>query len=149
MRHLTDGRPWSDTDRREFFARQDRYFTAHGVCVGALCPTQSTDVVGVAGIQPHDNVPGQFELAWWVWKDYWGRGHATAVGGALIAYAFQVMHLPQIVAIADVGNIASRRVMEKLGMTYQGEQSALDFSARYPDRPVSLYVLKKPGAGNT
>lgn len=142
MRHLTDGRPWGDADRQEFTARQARHLAVHGVCVGALCLKATDRVVGLAGIQPHDNVPGQFELAWWVWKDYWRRGFATEIGQALIDWAFTEMALTRIVAIADVGNTASRRVMEKLGMAYCGDRSAREFSARYPDRPVALYELR-------
>jgi RimJ/RimL family protein N-acetyltransferase len=34
-------------------------------------------------------------------------------------YAFQVLHLPKLVSLIDVGNIASRRVPEKAGMRFE------------------------------
>jgi RimJ/RimL family protein N-acetyltransferase len=53
--------------------------------------------------------------------DYWNQGLATEAARRVRDYAFQVLCLPQLVSLIRVGNAASRRVAEKLGMTCQAE----------------------------
>ena len=52
---------------------------------------------------------------------YWNQGYATEAATAVRDYAFQTLGLPQIVSLIRVGNQASRRVAEKIGMRLLGE----------------------------
>lgn len=60
------------------------------------------------------------ELAYWIGKDYWGKGYGTEAVKALIAYGFRTLHLHRICAAAFTSNPGSWRVMEKAGLTYEG-----------------------------
>jgi ribosomal-protein-alanine N-acetyltransferase len=53
-------------------------------------------------------------------ESYWGKGLATEAAQAVIAYAFSELNLARIDSATDYENIASKRVMEKLGMRYLG-----------------------------
>lgn len=112
--------------------------------MGATVLKASGVVIGVGGIQPLEQA-GLFEIGWWIWKHYWNRGLATEMARGLVKYAFEVMRLPQVVAIVDPPNQASRRVAEKLGMTYQGVRNAHDLAERHPDMEVAYYMLERPG----
>jgi RimJ/RimL family protein N-acetyltransferase len=57
------------------------------------------------------------------------------------------MRLARIVAIADVPNLASIRVMQKIGMRYDRNVNARDLAERYPDVEVVRYALDNPLAG--
>jgi RimJ/RimL family protein N-acetyltransferase len=46
----------------------------------------------------------------------WGRGYALEAGGASLTYGFDVLGLDRIISIHDVENVASGRVMDRLGM---------------------------------
>jgi RimJ/RimL family protein N-acetyltransferase len=61
------------------------------------------------------------ELGYDFRSDYWNQGYATEAATAVRDYAFQTLHLPQIVSLIRVGNQASRRVAEKIGMSLAGE----------------------------
>ena len=50
----------------------------------------------------------------------WGRGFATEVALAMLRYGFERGGLTRMLAIADAENVASRRVLEKIGMTFDG-----------------------------
>src|SRR5579863_3407271 len=50
-------------------------------------------------------------------RRYWGRGYATEAADAFLSRAFQELGLQRVWATCDVRNVASRRVMEKVGMT--------------------------------
>jgi ribosomal-protein-alanine N-acetyltransferase len=111
--------------------------------VGAVVSKADGKVIGGAGIQPQD-LSGDFEFAWSVWKEHWGAGFATEAALALKDHAFRVMHLRRIVAIADVPNLASLRVMQKIGMRHDGVMNAHSLAERYPDVEVVRYVLDNP-----
>jgi len=49
-------------------------------------------------------------------KHYWGKGYATESAGALLKFGFIFLNLHRIKATCDPRNIASTRVMEKIGM---------------------------------
>lgn len=55
-------------------------------------------------------------------KDSWGRGYATESARACLDHGFKKLHLPRIVGRAMPENIASWRVLEKIGMQYIGEE---------------------------
>ncbi|EUJ50970.1 GNAT family N-acetyltransferase [Paenilisteria rocourtiae] len=53
-------------------------------------------------------------------KDYWGHGYMTEAGFAILDLAFQTLQLERVFAMHDVRNPASGKVMQRLGMTYEG-----------------------------
>jgi RimJ/RimL family protein N-acetyltransferase len=58
-----------------------------------------------------------YEIGWAVVADRWGRGYATELGRASIEAAAR-LGLAPVGAYTLPDNATSRRVMEKLGMTY-------------------------------
>ncbi|MGI6201046.1 MAG: GNAT family N-acetyltransferase [Christensenellales bacterium] len=63
---------------------------------------------------------GDSNLGWLVQRSLWGRGYATEMGRAMLRLGFEALGLPRIVACCDADNVASWRVMEKLGMRREG-----------------------------
>ncbi|MFC3928130.1 GNAT family N-acetyltransferase [Streptococcus caprae] len=60
------------------------------------------------------------ELGYCIGQQWWNKGYVTEAGKALLDFGFQQLGLNRIEAIHDVRNPASGRVMEKLGMSYEG-----------------------------
>lgn len=60
--------------------------------------------------------PGNAELGWVLHRAYWGRGYVTEAARAVLGYAKEQLNVKRVIACCDSENIASRRVMEKLGM---------------------------------
>jgi ribosomal-protein-alanine N-acetyltransferase len=50
----------------------------------------------------------------------WGHGYATEAARALVGFGFRELGLHRVWASCDAENIASARVMEKIGMTREG-----------------------------
>jgi RimJ/RimL family protein N-acetyltransferase len=59
---------------------------------------------------------GPYEIGWVFNRAYHGHGYATEAAMALLRYGFETLHLHRIIATAQPENVASCRVMEKLGM---------------------------------
>lgn len=66
----------------------------------------------------HLDAPGEAELGWVLRRDKWGRGYATEAARALMAHAKREWGVRRVIACCDSENIASKRVMEKLGMRH-------------------------------
>ena len=60
------------------------------------------------------------EIGYWLGVAAWGRGLATAAVRAATAYAFEVLDLERVFAIANTRNTASARVLEKAGFALEG-----------------------------
>ena len=56
------------------------------------------------------------ELGYDFRSDFWNQGYATEAACAVRDYAFNVLGLPQLISLIRVGNLASKRVAEKVGM---------------------------------
>jgi RimJ/RimL family protein N-acetyltransferase len=74
-------------------------------------------LIGDCGLEQMD-VDGQAiaELGYDFRSAYWNQGFATEAAIAVRDYAFDVLQLPQLISLIRVGNTASRRVAEKIGM---------------------------------
>jgi ribosomal-protein-alanine N-acetyltransferase len=77
-------------------------------------------MVGRGGLQ-HTFVAGRHEVeaGWAIVPERWGEGLATELALASVEVAFQDLELPEIVAFTLPDNLASRRVMEKAGFSYE------------------------------
>ncbi|MFO7764497.1 MAG: GNAT family N-acetyltransferase, partial [Wenzhouxiangellaceae bacterium] len=141
MRFVTR-RTWPAEQIDEFLARQQRHIRNHGVCFGAVELGDRTQVVGVAGMQPLDGgaFNGDFELGWWIWKDFWGQGLAPEAITPFIPHA-RNMGLKRVLAVIDPPNAASIRVAEKLGMHYDRTVSARETVGTREDRPACMYTM--------
>jgi RimJ/RimL family protein N-acetyltransferase len=62
----------------------------------------------------------EIELTYRLGQRWWGRGLATEAAGAALRAGFDVLGLDCILAVTHPQNAGSRRVIEKLGMTYRG-----------------------------
>lgn len=88
------------------------------------CETLDGTFVGHAGLNAIED--GEIEVLYGFGRAYWGRGFATEAAAASLRYGFVDRGLEKIVALAVPENAASRRVMEKLGMTIEREGEHLD-----------------------
>ncbi len=86
-----------------------------GFC--AMLEKSSNEFVGWCGLWQLKET-GEIEVGYAVAKEFWGKGYATEAAIAFLNYAFERLQLERIAAVAQPGNAASRRVMEKLGMRY-------------------------------
>lgn len=64
--------------------------------------------------------PRIYELSWAMHRDHQGRGYATEAAAALLPYGFETLGVQRVIATCQPENVASWRVMEKLGMQREG-----------------------------
>jgi RimJ/RimL family protein N-acetyltransferase len=120
-RYLWDDRPVSEQTVAELIEASARSFVAarYGFWRIAL-RTLPDALIGFVGLRETRELGG-IELLYGLEASHWGRGLATEAAGAVLRHAFDVAGLPEVVAGADPPNVASFRVMERLGMRPDGE----------------------------
>ena len=91
---------------------------SHGFAMGPLLHKDTGELIGWGGLQPLEET-GEIEVGYSFAKAHWGRGYATEMAAAWLRYGFEQAGLARIVAVAVPENMASRHVMEKLGMKYE------------------------------
>ena len=108
----------------------------HGWGFWAIDERESGRPVGGVGLFPLNWEGPEIELAYHVVPSVWNLGYASEAATAVLAAAWEA-GLDHVVAVAMPGNVASRRVMEKLGMSFEG-------STRYRDFDVVRYSIERP-----
>jgi len=116
-----------------------RHWEKHGYGLWAVEYKASGAFIGRIGLLHREDSPeGQHrvEVAWLVDRRFWGQGLATEGAQASIRYGFEELTLERIISIALPQNVASRRVMEKAGLTLCGE-------TRWQDHDVVWYAIDR------
>jgi RimJ/RimL family protein N-acetyltransferase len=62
----------------------------------------------------------EWEIGWEMNRQYWGKGFASEAAQAVLRMAFEELNAHRVVAFCHVNNAASVRVMEKIGMQFEG-----------------------------
>jgi RimJ/RimL family protein N-acetyltransferase len=95
-------------------------------------------VIGDCGLFASESgSPGELEIAYRLRRSAWGRGFATEATRAVLRYGFGELGLTRIVADVDSENLASCRVLEKLGMAVEwtdvrGGRTILFYATDHP-----------------
>jgi RimJ/RimL family protein N-acetyltransferase len=104
----------------------------------AVVTKEHRALIGFRGLSPPGFLPEVMptvEVGWRIDPDYWGKGFATEGGRAALGFGFEVLELDEIVSICEPENVASSRVMERLGMTH-------DRDTTHPKLGMPLRVFK-------
>jgi [ribosomal protein S5]-alanine N-acetyltransferase len=86
----------------------------------AVIEKQNQELIGYCGIAV-DQIDGRAEkeLGYRLGSKFWGQGLGTEAATAAVRCGFQQFKLPYILGIVERANVASVRVLEKVGMQYQ------------------------------
>ena len=142
MRYISSGEPWSEERIGEFFTRQERHLSTRGICLGALVLRTTGRTIGISGLQPM-RVGDDVEIGWWVAKDLWGQGLGTEAGAGCLRYAWDVLGLRRVVAVAYPENRPSTRIMEKIGMRFERRVPGQDLGFPTPGVDLVVYAIER------
>jgi RimJ/RimL family protein N-acetyltransferase len=92
-------------------------------------------LVGDGGLQPLEGRGPEVELGYDLHPDASGRGYATEVARAWLAYAWE-RGIDEVVAVVKPDHAASRRVLEKAGLSLMGPREAYG-------EPMLLYAARR------
>ncbi len=135
----TLSREQSDT----FATRIEEHFERRGFGLWAVEIRDSALFAGYVGLSV-PSFDAAFtpctEIGWRLGAEHWGRGYATEGAQAALAFAFDVLGLDEVVSFTVPDNVASRRVMQKIGMTHDPAED-FDHPKLPVGHPLSRHVL--------
>jgi ribosomal-protein-alanine N-acetyltransferase len=108
----------------------------HGFTLWATVEKATSRVVGTCGLKFLDGGM-DIEVGYHFARAVWGRGYATEAAAACVRHGFDRLGLQRILGVVDPLNFASQRVLEKIGLTYQG-------MGRYYNGDVRVYAATRP-----
>ena len=126
-------RPWTlqrTEDYIHFMVNKD--FRTVDCFHGAVIEKASGQLIGLCGLNPYE--PNEPEIEFKLGVPFWGKGYATELGVQILRCAFATGKVKGVYGMAHPENIASRRVLEKLGMHYLGER-------QFRDQTDSFYYI--------
>jgi RimJ/RimL family protein N-acetyltransferase len=85
-----------------------------------LAITREGEVIGGVGLRVDSVAHQRGNVGWVVRRDAWGQGYATEAARALIGFGVTSLGLHRVEATCEPANLASVRVMAKLGMSREG-----------------------------
>lgn len=118
--NLRDGLPYpyTEQDGKEFISAM---LSADENETFAFAITVNNMVIGSIGIFRQGNIHRQTaELGYYIAEEYWGKGIMTEAVKQICAYVFAKSDIIRIYAEPFAYNIASCRVLEKVGFQYEG-----------------------------
>jgi RimJ/RimL family protein N-acetyltransferase len=141
-------RLWSPDESNLLVDRIEAHIEQYGFgfCAAELIASGSfIGFVGLAVPRFDASFTPCVEIGWRLAHEHWGTGLATEGARAMVARAFDVHDLHEIVAYTAPTNMRSRRVMEKLGMTHDPADD-FDHPGIAPEHPLrhqALYRLRR------
>lgn len=100
-----------------FIASQHEHWKKYGYGNWGILPEGENQIIGWAGLQYLPELE-ETEVGYLLDRPFWGKGLATETARGSIQYGFERCNLDHIIALVHPENYASRRVIEKRGMTY-------------------------------
>jgi len=110
-------------DRRmawRIFAASMGMWMLHGAGWWGVELEETGELVGTVGAFFREN-PSDLELGWTIYRRFWGHGYASEAAAAARDFAFEHHEVRRVIAHVDASNVASVRVSQHLGMTYEGD----------------------------
>ena len=146
MRHFPGimSRAQSDAMARRIQA----HFALHGFGQWVLERREQPGLIGALGLQQvgfEAAFTPAVEIGWRLQRAHWRQGYALEAAEAVLAHAFNVLQLHEVLAFTVPANLPSQGLMQRLGMQHQVEQ---DFQhpllpPGHPLRQHGLYRLSQ------
>jgi [ribosomal protein S5]-alanine N-acetyltransferase len=135
------GGPFSDEQVRERLGREIESMELYKVQYWPIFGLNDGEFTGCAGLRPHKLDEKVYELGFHLLPRFWRKGLAFEAGAAVIQFAFTQLGVAALFAGHHPENLASKRVLGKLGFHYVGDQIYEPTGMMHPS-----YLLRRSSA---
>ena len=104
---------------RGYIERQREGYAANGFGLWRADVKESGETAGICGLVKRDGLDDP-DVGYAFLEPFWGRGYASEVAAATLAYGRDILGLPTIVAITKPENLGSIAVLQRIGMKSLG-----------------------------
>ncbi len=111
----------------------------------AIISKETNDLIGAVGLMLNKEQL-QAELGYWIGRPFWGHGFATEAAQTIIEYGFKKFCLSSIYADCFQWNVASIKVIQKIGMKwrksfnkYVERRNVIEHVNQYLITPIDIF----------
>jgi RimJ/RimL family protein N-acetyltransferase len=116
---LTMPHPYTEADASDFIDSTKVGWEKLSPCIFAIIHKAEQALIGMIGV--HTRAEHKHaDLGYWIGIPYWNQGYATEAARGTIDWCFEQLGLNRVYAEHFGSNPASGKVMQKIGMTYEG-----------------------------
>jgi ribosomal-protein-alanine N-acetyltransferase len=120
IRYTGDTPASSVDEARELLrTRPLRDYAVHGYGRMAVIEKASRRLVGFSGLKYLEDL-GEVDIGYRFLPDCWGKGYASESARVLMEHGREKLGIGRIVGMAHPDNAASIKVLEKLGLAFEG-----------------------------
>lgn len=83
---------------------------------------QTGELIGCCGLRPYDPKNRIYEIGFHIKSQHWGKRYAFEAASAVIRYAFGNLKASNLFAGHNPNNVASKKLLEKLGFQYSHDE---------------------------
>ena len=112
--------PYRDGQAEAWILAHKQLYRAAVVANFAVTLRATGQLLGAVGLRI-EQLHRRAELGYWIGVPYWSQGYCTEAARAVLRFGFEALELNRIHASYLARNPASGRVMQKLGMQYEGQ----------------------------
>ena len=114
----TGDAPFADQDDAGRFVQNYQDYEKNGYGRWAMIEKETGDFIGWCGLKFHPDTR-ETDIGFRLHKHYWNHGFATEAAKACLDYGFDELGLQSIIGRAMSENVASIRILEKIGLHYE------------------------------
>lgn len=136
-------KPLSRAESDGLMASAEAAIAANGFGLYAIEVKETGAFIGFVGLATprfEAHFTPAIEIGWRLTRSAWGQGLATEAAHAVLDHAFGPLGLGALVSFTTVGNLRSRSVMERIGMTRDPADDFMHPSLP-SDHPLAPHVL--------
>ena len=112
---------WKDmADAEAWHSRAEARHAAGEAVQFVIAHRESGRVIGACLLFHFEEASARAEVGYVLGQEYWGAGYMFEAMKALVAFAFEQMNLRRLEAELDPRNVASARLLERLGFLREG-----------------------------
>ncbi|WP_422358549.1 GNAT family N-acetyltransferase [Reichenbachiella sp.] len=120
LRYITGGKTRSKAESQDWITKRLAEYKTDGFGLMPAYLKENDAFIGWGGLK-HLDQTDKVEVGYRFDKPYWGQGFATEITQAVVKYANEKLGIKQLVAVTDLDNMASQKVLIKCGFDNLGQ----------------------------
>lgn len=113
--------PYPDGLAEQWIQSQKSDYEEGTAYVFAIVMKENLKLIGAISLSGINHHHQHAELGYWVGVPYWGNGYCTEAVNVILKFGFESLNLNRIFAYFFINNPASGKVLQKVGMTREGQ----------------------------
>ncbi|MBC8180786.1 GNAT family N-acetyltransferase [candidate division KSB1 bacterium] len=117
---LTIPHPYEDGMAEEWIGIHQKDYEEGTQIIFAIVSQENNQLLGAIGLSSIKQEFENAEMGYWIGKEFWNKGYCTEAARVVLKYGFEELGLNRIHANHFGSNPVSGKIMQKIGMTYEG-----------------------------